>query len=354
MILINLWFIYTEMSVICVICNQRVTKVKAPGIVCSACQDNVHATCVNQEANFNSFVTGTLTFFCNKCKSKNRKSVLPSNELSLTQSSVTSGLSTAVSSSTLSVSNQPSLSSIMEILKDIQSSQQFLSDKYDTITAEIVKLSANIAAIANENLLLKKENLDLKSKLKRIDLDVAQLKQDSLQNNMIISNVPKLIDESPLTLQKFVKNAINNDNISKSIIDMYRERKIYNTKNTLNHVPNMENVVIKFGNAEAKVDLFKIRKDVANRLATSLNISNSLFLNDHLTPYFNNLFNMARVLKHRANYKYIWSRNGCIFAKRDDENSTRTIKISSFDQLQAMFKTHGINKTIDLDATTKD
>lgn len=57
------------------------------------------------------------------------------------------------------------------------------------------------------------------------------------------------------------------------------------------------------------------------------NISNELYINEHLTPRNKLILKKSKEMARSKNYKYVWVRNGAIFARRDDRS--RIIKILS-------------------------
>jgi hypothetical protein len=51
----------------------------------------------------------------------------------------------------------------------------------------------------------------------------------------------------------------------------------------------------------------------------------AIFFNDHLTPYFSNLMKMAREIKDKKGYKYIWLNGNKIMLRKD--NFCRAIQV---------------------------
>lgn len=53
---------------------------------------------------------------------------------------------------------------------------------------------------------------------------------------------------------------------------------------------------------------------------------------------------MARVLKHKAKYAYIWTKNGRVFVKKDADQLSTVTHIKSFEQLKGLFRSLGIRE----------
>ena len=60
--------------------------------------------------------------------------------------------------------------------------------------------------------------------------------------------------------------------------------------------------------------------------------NNNIFINDHLTAYGKKLFGTAKKIKKDKHYKFLWTRNGKIFIKKNEDSST--IYIDSDDVLR--------------------
>ena len=62
--------------------------------------------------------------------------------------------------------------------------------------------------------------------------------------------------------------------------------------------------------------------------------SDRIFINEHLSPENKRLFAMATKRKHELGYKYVWSKKGIIFIKKDD--SSKAVKVVSDEVLAGL------------------
>ena len=161
--------------------------------------------------------------------------------------------------------------------------------------------------------------MDLKEKINDMELDLATLKQERLSNNLVIGNLPIQNNESSSLLRKIICDTVNDDRISKNIIEVYR---VNNTRRSTNNKKNYQNnrVIMKLSTKSEKEYAMSIKKQICQRLSTlqsnTKGKASSIYIADQLIPFFQNLLNMAMLLKHRANFKYVWARDSKIYVKK--------------------------------------
>lgn len=360
--LITLVVIYGNMSsVVCIKCKLGITKTRKSGITCNNCKLVIHASCANQDENYNLFASGTLIYFCEKCKNKHRKSIIDDkSDNSPATTPIQPSLPLASTSSSSSSLSQPLTSSensnivcdILQTLNEIKASQEFLSAKYDKTTVELKNMSDALIAISKENRFLKQQNSYLQKKLDATVADVAELKQEKLSDDVVICEIPKTIDESPLTLRRFVVDVIKNTAAAAavdSVLDVYRSPYNANIHGNKNNTRSdaAADVIVKLKDSEAKNLLINNRRQLSSVFAKSLQKPETfqVYIKDHLTYHYKTLFNMARLLKHRADYKFVWTKHCKIYVKKDESNESLRTHIRSFHQLKALLQKNGINVT---------
>lgn len=64
------------------------------------------------------------------------------------------------------------------------------------------------------------------------------------------------------------------------------------------------------------------------------NLSNRLFINEHLTSLTKSLLKSAKDAAKAKNYKYVWVREGCVYVRKDDHS--RISRIFSADDVKKM------------------
>lgn len=61
------------------------------------------------------------------------------------------------------------------------------------------------------------------------------------------------------------------------------------------------------------------------------NISNNMFINEHLTPNMKAILKQAKDVAKIKKYKFVWVKNGCVYARKNE--TSRVIKLTSMDDI---------------------
>ena len=75
-------------------------------------------------------------------------------------------------------------------------------------------------------------------------------------------------------------------------------------------------------------ELLKSCKDPIRSYNENLSPEERVYINEHLSPGNKRLFAIAIKKKHELGFKFVWSRNGSIFMKKDEFKSSVTFKIT--------------------------
>eukprot|EP00794_Sanderia_malayensis_P019671 gene19671-biopygen13934 len=67
--------------------------------------------------------------------------------------------------------------------------------------------------------------------------------------------------------------------------------------------------------------------------ATEQEKKNKVFINESLCPFYKNLFRLVRMECQKAQWKFFWTRNGNIFAKKDEHSAPA--KIQSIEDIES-------------------
>lgn len=187
-------------------------------------------------------------------------------------------------------------------------SVKFLSAQYDSMR---VKQDALIA----ENKALRAHNESLETRL-------AELDQYSRQNNIEIKGVPSTKGEDCTAILKCMGDAIG-CTVTPADID------------TVHRVPTKSaesNIIARFCSRDKKNDF--IRKARKARLRTSnIGFSESsdkaVYTNDHLTAGNKKLFSRALALKKEHQWKFLWTENCRILARKSEDSRVCRINTAS-------------------------
>lgn len=196
---------------------------------------------------------------------------------------------------------------------------------------EIVKLKNTVNAVEN------KAN-DQQEQISLLQANVEILKQDQLKNNISIAGIPvELVDGT------------NSDEV---IINISSKVGVEISKGqfTSHTVANNRFVIAQFYDFKHKqmlINQLRMGKKliVKEIFANASSNENQIFVNDHLTPYFNKLYLMARNAKKEGKLHTVSSYNGRIRVRKHSDDVP--IIISNESQLQLLINLE-LSDSVDL------
>lgn len=93
-----------------------------------------------------------------------------------------------------------------------------------------------------------------------------------------------------------------------------------------------KNILVQFARRSKRNSILeKARRLRLTATDLGANAQVPVFVNEHLCPELKKLLGQATTKKRECNWKYVWVRNGQIFARKGDE--TPVVKISSNNDL---------------------
>lgn len=220
---------------------------------------------------------------------------------------------------------------ILNILSDvplIKTTLETLSTQIEEIKQDQTKQNKAIGELTTK---VNQLNLDLDDKDKEIlalNNRINALEQTYYVNNLEICGIPKLEGENVNTLSDIVKKVANVMGVTtKGIIEARR-----------GFAPRRENaapppIALRFNTSTARDEWMAKRKNrdltVGKVLDSQSNVP--IYVNEQLSPFNKKLFWYAKQSAKDRNYKYVWSKYGKIYARKND--SMGVIKINSLDDI---------------------
>lgn len=186
------------------------------------------------------------------------------------------------------------------------------------IKASLANIDKACEEVTAENRLLKETNIrleaqcrDLSQQVKEQETRLLQLEQHSRVANVEIKGVP-FRKEEDLTEVLTKIGEIIQEPVTPSDIEVVH--RVPTAKS-----PTTKNIVVQFASRK-KRDLF-LEKARPFRLTGSdlgLDSQAPVFINEHLCASLKRLLGQAVARKREVNWKYVWVRNGKIFARQSD------------------------------------
>ncbi|XP_063534880.1 uncharacterized protein LOC134744578 [Cydia strobilella] len=207
------------------------------------------------------------------------------------------------------------LQSINEELASFRNSMNFYDEKYESMKKTAEEQRVTIAELTNENQQLRTSVSDLQA---RVNIVEVHMRECNIEINGVPENrAENLINTVVVQLSTVIKSPVTTDDIqtvtrvAKLSEDNDRPRAIIAKFRT----PRLRDTIL------AAVSKFN-KDNVKDRLSSQhLGIGGHrfpVFVAEHLTPAAKKLHAATRMKARELSYKYVWVRNGRIYARKDD------------------------------------
>jgi hypothetical protein len=222
------------------------------------------------------------------------------------------------------------ITDMTEKLDHIQHDQQLIIAANSKIQAELQSLKTDHGDLSSEFQSVKKETKTVSKTVDRLAQQVNQLRQEKIQQQIVISGFPANFDDKKST-DKIVLLAQNlGVTIRKN--DIIKAYKI-NTKQSHKHI-------IKLATMKMKTDLLQARKG-KSIFTDEIGIPGQrqqVFLQEDLTFENQSIYHYARKALKPCGFTHIWTEDGKIRA-RDQANKKHTVaSIAAVDQLAKNYR----------------
>lgn len=215
-------------------------------------------------------------------------------------------------------------------------SQPTIADVYNLLTKSVTDLSNQMSSftaettnklqIVNDKVdcvnVVSSQNTD---RIESLEATVECLKQKQLKNNMCISGVPPEL--------------VKDNKSAAAVIAIAKTLGVEIAQNNFSSYTKASNkfIIVHFYNTRHKQSMMnkiRVKKSLMVEECFEFRSNSQVYLNDHLTPYFNSLFLMARKAKKDGKLASASSYGGRIRARRSTNDPP--IIITSEKQLQAL------------------
>lgn len=323
--------------VICEICTSAITN-KSPGLRCGGnCLKYYHGKCVGLSKQIvSNFKTPGAVWYCPNCRTdhgKGRTSDIGfSNPSHSSDEDGEEPTSQITSRQTLAIVEkiQGELKNLNSKNSELLASVSFCSDQithFETVIKEMSNKFENLEKLAKENSSLKKDVQTLNT---RVEL----LEQQMRLQNIEIYGIPEKSNENLLKITEkigeFIECPINPNDID----------TIFRANSSVPDKPKPVIVRLTTRNKKEAILAAAKSKRLAQENGKSApglsieGISNRLFINEHLTSHVKAILKQSKNLAKIKNYKFVWVRNGTVYARKGD--NTRVLIINNEIDLKKM------------------
>jgi hypothetical protein len=212
---------------------------------------------------------------------------------------------------------------IKEQSDDMLKNYAFLSVRYDDQQKQMQEILAENKAMRDEMSVIMNTLADVQKENRHLKQKIDDMEQYSRNANIEIAGVPETPGEIPETIMTTIAQKLN-VKVEKTDIE------------AAHRVPSQQNpkpLVVRFKERRVRDAVYeKARKErLSAKDLCSTFAETPIFVNEHLTPERKRLIVEARIKRTALKYKYLWTRSGTIYMKKDD--NSLPVKISSNEDL---------------------
>lgn len=209
----------------------------------------------------------------------------------------------------------------------VKDSQQFFNEKFEGFKANLTSLSGKVHGWDAEIAAIRQGHQQLSSNMAAVGLDLNMVQQEQLSNNMLISNVIKVVAENLPDLLKTICDTLGVTLMNRDVVSISR----MTTKNT----KQIEPILVRFSNRAVKDEIMFAAKSTAlSCRQLGFAIDQRIYFNHHLTTRNQTIMQAARQYKRKYNFRFVWFTRGSIYIKRDE--TSPAIRITSTHDLPAI------------------
>lgn len=302
----------------CAICKEKLPP-ENDYVACKGCQNGYHYMCVNVRESLwrKNSSEAKAGWRCSTCKVKTElDSKQAESEKTLDQNLIQ--LITTVIKQTIKEENK----NVVTKLSEFQEAIEFYSNKFD-------EYATMINNITEENKSLKKKCEELSAKCGILDKQTTEMRkkmeedrQYSRNRNLQIDGIPEVQGENLVETMKSIGERVG---VKIETTDVEVVHRVNSKKG------NRRPVIIQFSSRRIRdeyLNMCKSRRPNTSLLNKSMP-SQPIYVNEHMTPYYRDLFYQARNKKKADGeeklFKYVWFKNSKLFVRKTDLSSTTQV-----------------------------
>lgn len=229
--------------------------------------------------------------------------------------------------------------SLTDLITELQRSMSFLNDQYEDLKKSLEERCSAVKT-------LKEENSRLHAAVATLTENLNRMEQHQLANDIDISGVPEVKEESTMhiVLAVAVKLGVSlseTDVVSAERVGPMREGMV-------GQHPRPRPLAVRLARRVLRNDLLQAAR--ARRGVTTADLgvpgeAQRFYLNERLSRTNRQLFSKAREIGKRLDWKYIWTRDGTVYARQ--RHDSLRLRIRSIADLIRVFGPDSVGSPTD-------
>lgn len=222
--------------------------------------------------------------------------------------------------------------STQDELKVIQKSQDFLGNKFDELLKSFTLLQEENKQLKSENILLKKEVKELNKRMCNLEEEQENLNLYSRRDCLEFHGIPESHGENTDELVKRVGELVG---VEVGQTDISVSHRLPTKRG---RIPT---IIAKFTKRSTRDKIYQAKGNLKTYNSSHIGLTRSsenMYINESLTQRAKELFYRVREFRRIHNFKYVWTKYGKPYLKKDEE--ARSISFGSakdFDNFKASF-----------------
>lgn len=221
-------------------------------------------------------------------------------------------------------------------LEQVRTSQDFISSKFDEVLKAINELKSDYNLLRDENTVLKQRVNELQNRIAVIDNDCEGLKQYLRRDLLELHGIPQNLEENTDDLVQHVAE-LAEINLDVSDISISHRLPAKRGKTAA--------IIVKFTRRKVRDNIYNNRYKLRGKTTSDLGFtqSNRIYINESFTAKSKQLFYEVKTYQKSHNFKYIWSRNGSVYLRKNDDHTTETVRFNSlkeFEEFKGTYEAH--------------
>lgn len=208
---------------------------------------------------------------------------------------------------------------LKDSISELQKSLNFLSDQYEDLRKEVGTLRVDNTRLCAENNCLKAEMRSLVNEINVQKNALNEHNQYIRRECLEFSGVPERQGENTNQIVMDICEEIGIKIVEEDISVSHR----LPTKRT-EQTDRPKKIIARFVRRDVRDAIYKSRKLLKNKTTSDIGYprtNNKIYISENLTPTNKDLFNKSLALKKRANFRFLWTRYGNTYMKKDEDSA---------------------------------
>ena len=205
-------------------------------------------------------------------------------------------------------------------------STQFASNKYDENNNKLNEVLEKLSVISKQNKLLIEKNALLEKEIsmhkrERMEMEkqlfeiITPIEVERREKNLEVHGLPEGSDENCTDVVKAMISKITPESVNVS--KCFR----FGRKETVIGEKRIRPILLEFDNKKDRDIVFNSRSNLRK-------LNDPIYINENLPKHLKILRGKANTRRKEYNYKYLWTKNGNILLRKNEESNVINIKAS--------------------------